>query len=271
MLAPGKVTPAPVAIASATSTAAQSDAWSCDTCFRINKASSTTTAPPAVVTTTSTPAPLLLRPLLATVESGSTSVSAASGEVETVSTYVATTTTTVNLRATRPASTAAPILPASTTKGSHATTTHTSDQHQVRTSDGEGLRLLHKDEKDKDLLLRGQRNGSATEEQSNGSAAHDWGNRWLLDAKKELSQWKNGGERGTRGLSHEEILRKSHEEMLRKDNPEKHASSQNAGERSEQAEAGKQEKEKQKEKGDKKTKKCHDKEEKKTDATKDRD
>ncbi|KAG4264459.1 hypothetical protein FPRO03_08714 [Fusarium proliferatum] len=95
--------------------------------------------------------------------------------------------------------------------------------------------------------------------------------KWLLDAKKELSQWKKAA-REVQGLSHEEILRK---EDFRKHasshNPEKRSEAKDAGEQNKQKQKQEKEKEKQKqkEKGDKhKDEKCHDKEEKKADAIK---
>ncbi|KAI1032408.1 hypothetical protein LB505_005137 [Fusarium chuoi] len=351
---PGKGTVPPGAAASTTGTVAAPDACSCDTCSCGNKAPATSTAsaglvtsgstpaPPAVVTTTST-LTTFATPSSGEVESGSTSVPAASS---TVNLRATTTTTTVTMA--RPASTAA-ADPAFTTKGSHHHQVHTSDDeaqrprhdwdslgHENNSTKKSNLLRRHKDEKDKDLLLKDKEmEVRYLEKQSKRlwKAAHDWGKvleqyasdfqktsdlanchmvteegakageaigekrivlkriksvsdrahgyariqeKWLLDAKKELAQWKKAA-REVQGLSHEEILRK--------EDFGKHASSHNPGKRSEAKDAGehnkqkqKQEEEKQKQKQEKekqekdkhKDEKCHDKEEKKTDATKEK-
>ncbi|CVK92650.1 uncharacterized protein FMAN_07542 [Fusarium mangiferae] len=349
---PAKGTVPPGAAASTTGTVAVPDACSCDTCSCGNKASATSTASAGLVTSGSTPAPPAV---VTTTSTLTTSATPSSGEVESGSTSVSAATSTVNLRATtttttvtmtRPASTAA-ANPAFTTKGPHHHQAHTSDGEAHRSEHGwdsldrevsstKKSRLLrrHKDEKDKDLLLKDKEmEVRYLEKQSKRlwKAAHDWGKvleqyaadfqktndlanchmvteegakagevigekrivlkriksvsdrahryariqeEWLLDAKKELSQWKKAA-REVQGLSHEEILRK---EDFRKHasshNPEKRSEAKDAGEQNKQKqkqeeEKQKQEKQKQKEKEDKhKDEKCHDKEEKKTDATK---
>ncbi|SCV29137.1 uncharacterized protein FFB14_02355 [Fusarium fujikuroi] len=355
---PGKGTVPPGAAASTTGTAAVPDACSCDTCSCGNKASATSTASAGLVTSGSTPAPPAPPAVVTTTSTLTTSATPSSGEVESGSTSVSAASSTVNLRATtttttvtmtRPASTAA-ADPAFTTKGSHHHQAHTSDGEAHRSEHGwdsldrevsstKKSRLLrrHKDEKDKDLLLKDKEmEVRYLEEQSKRlwKAAHDWGKvleqyatdlrktndlanchmvteegakagevigekrivlkriksvsdrahryariqeKWLLDAKKELSQWKKAA-REVQGLSHEEILRK---EDFRKHasshNPEKRSEAKDAGEQNKQKQKQEEEKKKkkkqkqeeQKEKGDKhKDEKCHDKEEKKTDATK---
>ncbi|KAF4440458.1 hypothetical protein FACUT_3367 [Fusarium acutatum] len=193
---PGKGTVPPGAAASTTGTIAVPGDCSCDACSCGNKAAATSTAsaglvtsgstsaPPAAVTATSTLTTSAI-PSSGEVESGSTSVSAASS---TVNLRATTTTTTVTM--TRPASTAA-ADPALTTKGSHHHQAHTSDGEAYRSDHGwdsldrdfsstKKSKLLrrHKDEKDKDLLLKDKEmEVRYLEKQSERlwKAAHGWG------------------------------------------------------------------------------------------------
>ncbi|KAI1013075.1 hypothetical protein LB503_001806 [Fusarium chuoi] len=342
----------PGAAASTTGAVAAPDACSCDTCSCGNKAPATSTASAGLVTSGSTPAP----PAVVTTTSLLTTFATpSSGEVESGSTSVPAASSTVNLRATTTTTTVTMARPASTAAADPAFTTKGSHHHQVHTSDDEAQRsrhdwdslgrennstkksyLLrrHKDEKDKDLLLKDKEmEVRYLEKQSKRlwKAAHDWGKvleqyasefqktsdlanchmvteegakageaigekrivlkriksvsdrahgyariqeKWLLDAKKELAQWKKAA-REVQGLSHEEILRK--------EDFGKHASSHNPGKRSEAKDAGEHNKQKQKQEEEKhkqekgkqkedkhKDEKCHDKEEKKTDATKEK-
>ncbi|RBQ65095.1 hypothetical protein FVER14953_02806 [Fusarium verticillioides] len=143
-----------------------------------------TSAPPAVVTATST-LTTSVAPSSGEVGSGSTTVSASSS---TVNLRATTTTTTVTM--TRPASSAA-ADPAFTTKGSHHHQAHNSDGEAHRSDHGwdspnrdfgsaKESKLLrrHKDEKDKDLLLKEKEMEVQYLEKKSErlwKAAHGWG------------------------------------------------------------------------------------------------
>ncbi|KAG5789056.1 hypothetical protein H9Q69_011886 [Fusarium xylarioides] len=206
---PGKGTAPPGAAASTTGTIAVPGACSCDTCSCDDKAPATSTASAGLVTSGSTSAP----PAAVVTETSTltTSATPSSGEVESGSTSASAASSTVNLRATtttttvtmtRPASTAA-ADPAFTTKGSHHHQAHTSDGEAHRSGHGwvsldrdlgstQKSKLLrrHKDEKDKDLLLKDkEKEVRYLEKQSERlwKAAHGWGKvleQYAADFKK---------------------------------------------------------------------------------------
>ncbi|PNP77185.1 hypothetical protein FNYG_09485 [Fusarium nygamai] len=193
---PGEGTDPSGAAASTTGTNAVPGACPCDDCSCGNEAPSTSTASAGLVTSGSTSAP----PAVVTATSTlTTSVAPSSGEVETGSTSVSASSSTVNLRATTTTTTVTMTRPASSAAADPAFTTNGSHHHQAHNSDGEAHRsdhgwdspnrdfgsakeskLLrrHKDEKDKDLLLKEKEmEVRYLEEKSERlwKAAHCWG------------------------------------------------------------------------------------------------
>ncbi|KAF5646472.1 uncharacterized protein FTJAE_2080 [Fusarium tjaetaba] len=163
--------------------------------------SGSTSAPPAVITATST----------LTTSVAPSSVASSSGEVGSGSTTVSASSSTVNLRATTTTTTVTMTRPASSAAADPAFTTKGSHHHQAQDSDGKAHRsghgwdspnrdfgsakeskLLrrHKDEKDKDLLLKEKEmKVRYLEEKSERlwKAAHYWGQRLV----QKVANFKN--------------------------------------------------------------------------------
>ncbi|KAF5582349.1 hypothetical protein FPCIR_9612 [Fusarium pseudocircinatum] len=194
---PGEGTVPSGAAASTTGANAMPSAYPCDDCSCGNEAPATSTASAGLVTSGSTSAPPAVVTSTSTL---TTSVAPSSGEVESgSSTFVSASSSTVNLRATTTTTTVTMTRPASSAAADPAFTTKGSHHHQAHNSDGEAHRsdhgwdspnrdfgsakeskLLrrHKDEKDKDLLLKEKEmEVRYLEEKSERlwKAAHCWG------------------------------------------------------------------------------------------------